>query len=112
MSAAPLRAVGAALPRVDADLKVTGAARYTVDVALARMLHAKVLRSPHAHARVAHIDASAAASMPGVAAVITRDDFKGLNPTYGYFIKDQPILALDKVRYAGDMVAAVAAVTE
>jgi CO/xanthine dehydrogenase Mo-binding subunit len=109
---APIRAVGSTLPRVDADLKVTGAARYTVDVALARMLHAKVLRSPHAHARVTHIDARAAAAMPGVAAVITRDDFAALNPTYGYFIKDQPILAIDKVRYIGDMVAAVAAETE
>lgn len=108
----PLRAVGAALPRVDADLKVTGAARYTVDVALPRMLHAKVLRSPHAHARVTHIDARAAAATPGVAAVITRDELNGLNATYGYFIKDQPIVALDKVRYIGDMVAAVAAETE
>src|SRR5262245_448358 len=109
---APVRAVGAALPRVDADSKVTGAARYTVDVALPRMLHAKVLRSPQAHARVTHIDARAAAATPGVAAVITRDDFSGLNPIYGYFIKDQPILAVDKVRYIGDMVAAVAAETE
>jgi CO/xanthine dehydrogenase Mo-binding subunit len=107
-----LAAVGAPLPRVDADLKITGAARYTVDLALARMLHAKVLRSPHAHARVVHIDARAAAAMPGVVAVVTRDDLAGLNPTYGYFIKDQPIVAIDKVRYIGDMVAAVAAETE
>lgn len=107
-----IRAIGSPAPRVDADLKVTGAARYTVDLALPRMLHAKVLRSPHAHARVTHIDARRAAAMPGVAAVITRDDLKGLNPTYGYFIKDQPIVAIDKVRYIGDMVAAVAAETE
>lgn len=109
---APLRAFGSTAPRVDADLKLTGAARYTVDLALPRMLHAKVLRSPHAHARVAGVDARAAAAMPGVAAVITRDDLQGLNPTYGYFIKDQPIVAIDKVRYIGDMVAAVAAETE
>ena len=50
--------------------------------------------------------------MPGVHAVITRDDLLGLNPTYGYFIKDQPIVAIDKVRYIGDPVAAVAAETE
>jgi CO/xanthine dehydrogenase Mo-binding subunit len=50
--------------------------------------------------------------MPGVHAVITRDDLKGLNPTYGYFIKDMPIVAIDKVRYIGDPVAAVAAETE
>jgi CO/xanthine dehydrogenase Mo-binding subunit len=109
---APLRAVGSALPRVDADLKVTGAARFTVDLALPRMLHAKTLRSPHAHARVVSIDASKALEVPGVIAVITREDLKGLNATYGYFIKDMPIVATDKVRYIGDPVAAVAAETE
>ena len=50
--------------------------------------------------------------MPGVHAVVTRDELGGLNPTYGYFIKDQPIVAMDKVRYVGDTVAAVAAETE
>jgi CO/xanthine dehydrogenase Mo-binding subunit len=100
------------LPRIDADAKVTGSARYTADLALPRMLHAKVLRSPHAHARVASIDARRAAALPGVAAVLTRDGLAGLNPTYGYFIKDQPIVAIDKVRYVGDMVAAVAAESE
>lgn len=108
---APLRSIGTAAPRVDADLKVTGAAKYTVDLSLPRMLHAKVLRSPHAHARVVRIDAAAARAIAGVAAVVTRDDLGGL-ATYGYFIKDQPIVATDKVRYIGDMVAAVAAETE
>ena len=107
-----LAVVGADLPRTDAAAKVTGAARYTVDVDLPGMLHAKVLRSPHAHARVASIDASKARAAPGVHAVLTRDDLAGLNPTYGYFIKDQPIVAIDKVRYVGDTVAAVAAETE
>ena len=76
------------------------------------MLHAKVLRSPHAHARVVSIDASAARGMPGVHAVLTRYDLDGLSPVYGYFIKDQPIVAIDKVRYIGDVVAAVAAQSE
>lgn len=102
----------ASLPRIDADAKVTGAARYTADLALPRMLHAKVLRSFHAHARLDGIDARRAAALPGVAAIVTRDDLKGLNATYGYFIKDQPIVAVDKVRYIGDMVAAVAAESE
>ncbi len=106
------RAVGARMPRIDADAKVTGAARYTADLALPQMLHAKALRSPHAHARLVGIDAGKAAALPGVAAVLTRDDLRGLNPTYGYFIKDQPIVAFDKVRYIGDIVAAVAAVDE
>ena len=107
-----LHVIGAAGPRRDADAKVTGGAQYTVDVTLPGMLHAKVLRSPHPHARVVSIDAEAARTVPGVAAVLTRDGLGGLNPTYGYFIKDQPIVAIDKVRYIGDMVAAVAAETE
>lgn len=107
-----LRVVGAELPRKDALDKVTGAARYTVDLRLPGMLCAKALRSPHAHARVTRVDARRAAALPGVAAVLTRDDLAGLNPTYGYFIKDQPIVAIDRVRYVGDLVAAVAAVDE
>lgn len=107
-----LAVVGTELPRTDARDKVTGDARYTVDVDLPFMLHAKVLRSPHAHARVVSIDAAKARTAPGVRAVLTRDELGGLNPTYGYFIKDQPIVAIDKVRYVGDTVAAVAAETE
>ena len=107
-----LNVVGARLPRTDAVPKTTGSATYTVDVSFPGMLHAKVLRSPHAHARVVSVDAGDAESMPGVHAVITRDDLGGLNPTYGYFIKDMPIVAIDKVRYIGDAVAAVAAETE
>ena len=104
-----LNVVGAARPRADADEKVTGAARYTVDLDQPGQLHAKVLRSPVAHARVVSIDASRARAMPGVHAVLTRDELDGVNPTYGYFIKDHSIVALDKVRYVGDLVAAVAA---
>lgn len=107
-----LHVVGKDISRTDAIPKTTGSATYTVDVSFPGMLHAKVLRSPHAHARVVSIDASLARTMPGVHAVITRDELEGLNPTYGYFIKDQPIVAMDKVRYIGDMVAAVAAETE
>ncbi len=107
-----LDTVGLDLPRTDALLKTTGEATYTVDISFPHMLHAKVLRSPHPHARLRSIDATNARQMPGVHAVITRDDLHGLNPTYGYFIKDQPIVAIDKVRYIGDPVAAVAAETE
>ena len=107
-----LQVVGRDISRTDAVPKTTGTATYTVDVSFPGMLHAKVLRSPHAHARIAAIDASRARSMPGVHAVVTRDELAGLNPTYGYFIKDQPIVAMDKVRYVGDTVAAVAAETE
>lgn len=103
------------MTRVDALAKVTGTARYSVDVDLPGMLHAKVLRSPHPHALVQSIDITAAAAAPGVRAVLTRDDLVAPNvasSSYGYFIKDQPIVALDRVRYVGDPVVAIAAETE
>ena len=108
-----LRTVGRPDRRIDAVEKVSGAAVYTVDIELPGMLHARVLRSPHGHARIRTIDASAARAMPGVHAVLTRDETASLPmPVYGYFIKDQPIVATDKVRYEGDIVAAVAAEDE
>lgn len=115
MTAIPnaLRVVGADLPRADAPEKLSGRATYTTDIALPGMLHAKLLRSPHAHALVRRIDAAAAMAAPGVHAVLTRDNMPpGLMPVYGYFIKDQPIVATDRVRHVGDIVAAVAAETE
>ena len=123
------------MTRSDASPKVAGSGRYAVDVALPGMLHAKVLRSPHPHALVTRVDASAAERSPGVRAVLTRLDLLGADDrerwaaqdasategthgplvaahSYGYFIKDQPILALDRVRCIGDPVVAVAADTE
>ena len=122
------------MTRSDASLKVTGTAPYAVDVALSGMLHAKVLRSPHAHALVTRIDTAAAEQAPGVRAVLTRRDLLDgehrdrwaaadlqhrpsdaplvAAHSYGYFIKDQPILALDRVRCIGDPVVAIAAETE
>ncbi|WP_433273698.1 xanthine dehydrogenase family protein molybdopterin-binding subunit [Pseudonocardia xinjiangensis] len=104
--------VGRNAPRRDARAKVTGSARYGYDVALPGMLHAKVLRSPHAHARVVSIDTSAADALAGVAAVLTRDRLGAMMTTFGSLIKDQPVVAVDTVRYVGDVVAAVAAVDE
>jgi CO/xanthine dehydrogenase Mo-binding subunit len=112
MADCPSAGHAAAPRRVDAPAKVTGAARYTTDIRLPGMLHAKVLRSPHAHARLISVDASRARALPGVRAVLTRDDLDGVAGAYGYFIKDQPVVATDKVRYAGDVVAAVAAEDE
>ncbi|MFW0787383.1 xanthine dehydrogenase family protein molybdopterin-binding subunit [Gordonia sp. CPCC 206044] len=102
---------GRDLPRADSHVKVSGKAVYGTDVARAGMLHAKVLRSPHAHARIVSIDTSAARVLPGVHAVLTRDEAQGLQP-YGTMVKDQPTVAMDTVRYVGDIVAAVAAVDE
>jgi CO/xanthine dehydrogenase Mo-binding subunit len=103
--------VGRDRPRLDSTAKVTGRAIYTVDIKRPGMLHAKVLRSPHAHARILSIDASAARSLEGVTAVVTREEIHGLH-SYGTYVKDQPIVATDAVRYVGDVVAAVAAVDE
>ena len=106
----PFRAPVIALDGPD---KVTGAARYTFDVGLPGMLYAKVLRSPYPHARVRAVDTSRAEALPGVAAVVTGCDAAQLpDPYYGVAIRDQPVVAIDKVRYVGDMVAAVAAVDE
>ncbi|MET3370851.1 UNVERIFIED_CONTAM: CO/xanthine dehydrogenase Mo-binding subunit [Jeotgalibacillus campisalis] len=103
--------VGRDRPRLDSTMKVTGRAVYTVDIEKPGMLHAKVLRSPYAHARILSIDASAARSLAGVTAVVTREEIIGLH-SYGTYVKDQPIVATESVRYVGDVVAAVAAVDE
>jgi len=101
--------VGTRAPRVDSVGKVTGGAVYGVDVALPGMLHGAVLRSPHPHARIVSIDTSAAVAAPGVEIVVTGRDFPFL---FGAAIKDQPFLAIDRVRYVGEPVVAVAAATE
>ena len=108
-------AIGQRLPMIDGVARVTGSLGYTLDLELPRMVHARILRSPHAHARVTRVDASRAARLPGVAAVLTRDDLldrADVFPTFGLFIRDQAPVALDKVRHVGDPVAAVAAVDE
>jgi CO/xanthine dehydrogenase Mo-binding subunit len=73
------------------------------------MVFAKVLRSPYPHARVLRVDASRAQRFAGVVAVLTREDLKGINPYFGPIVKDQPIVAIDRVCFVGDIVAAVAA---
>lgn len=100
--------IGRDRPRMDARAKVTGKAVFGADLVRPGMLHAKVLRSPHAHARILTIDASAARALPGVRAVLTRTEAADLQP-YGTMVKDQPTVAMDAVRYVGDIVAAVAA---
>ena len=113
MTTAALKQVGQPLPRSDARDKVSGRAIYGPDIVRPGMLHAKVLRSPRAHARIVSIDAAAARAMPGVRAVLTHDDIPpGVVQFYGYYIKDQPLVATDVVRYAGDIVCAVAADSE
>ncbi len=95
--------------RVDGIEKVTGKAVYTGDIQLSGMGYAKILRSPVAHARLLKVDASKAKELSGVIATLTRDDIKEFNYKYGATYKDQSIVAVDKVRYVGDPVAAVMA---
>ncbi|MGE5854335.1 MAG: xanthine dehydrogenase family protein molybdopterin-binding subunit, partial [Deltaproteobacteria bacterium] len=95
--------------RVDGIEKVTGKAIYTTDIQLPGMAHARILRSPHAHARLTSVDASKAKALRGVIATLTRDDIQAFNYKYGATYKDQSIVAVDTVRYVGDPVAAVLA---
>src|SRR5438552_18054472 len=100
--------IGTPRPKVDAYAKVTGRALYADDIMLPRMLHGRLLRSPHAHARILSIDTHRALELPGVVAILTGEDLPqkfGILPSS----QDEYALAIDKVRYVGDPVAAVAA---
>lgn len=101
--------LGVDIFRVDGPAKIRGAAQYTADIELPGMLHAKVLRSMYPHAKLVCVDGRRAEKLPGVVAVLTRDDLKGLSAYFGPVVKDQPIVAIDRVRYVGDVIAAVAA---
>ncbi len=94
--------------RTDAIPKVTGEFAYSSDLHAAGMLWGHTVRSPHAHARIVGIDVSDALSMPGVRAALTHEDVPG-RKTYGLDFPDQPVLAIDRVRYFGEPVAIVAA---
>jgi CO/xanthine dehydrogenase Mo-binding subunit len=100
------------VPRADGVAKVTGSAIYASDITLERMAWAKLLRSPFAHAKILSIDASEARRQPGVIDVLTGDDLGAIHPYYGHAVKDHPLLAIGKVRYVGEPVAAVIAENE
>jgi CO/xanthine dehydrogenase Mo-binding subunit len=101
-----LKYVGQSIARVDGVEKVTGKAKFTGDLVIPGMLHGKILRSPYAHARIKSIDAARAEALTGVVAVLTAADISNTKPYYS----GRPVIAIDKVRYAGEPVAAVAAV--
>jgi CO/xanthine dehydrogenase Mo-binding subunit len=104
-------AFGSSQPRLESVAKVTGRAEYTHNLRLPNMLHGKIFRSTIAHGRIRSIDTSAAKTLPGVRHVFTCADICKIvpNPYYGPAFHDQPILALDKVRYVGEAVAVVLA---
>jgi 4-hydroxybenzoyl-CoA reductase alpha subunit len=106
-----LRVIGKALRKIDATAKVTGATKFADDLFPPRMLFARILRSPHAHAQILRVDTAAAERLPGVKAVLTGKDFPipfGILPVS----QDEHALCPDRVRFVGDPVAAVAAVSE
>ena len=95
--------------RPDGKEKVTGSGRYTADLTLTGQLHAKLRYADHTHARIVSIDASRARAMPGVFAVLTHEDVPDV--LYGDLAKDRRLFARERVRFEGDVVAAVAAST-
>ncbi len=108
--------VGKSVPRIDGKGIVTGQAKYVFDVSFPNMLVGKMLRSPHPHARILSIDTSKATALPGVKAIVTAKDTHlikfGSNEYFFPHTVDQQALEVDKVRYIGDEIGAVAAVDE
>lgn len=102
--------IGKRIPNIDSAKKVTGEAKYSADIKLPRMLYGKVLRSPHPHARILNINTEKAERLPGIKAVVTSEDTPKVK--FGIIVPDEYILAVDKVRYIGDEIAAVAAIDE
>ncbi|HXX51247.1 MAG TPA: xanthine dehydrogenase family protein molybdopterin-binding subunit [Xanthobacteraceae bacterium] len=106
-----MKQIGREIPRLEARAKVSGRAEYTHNLRLPGMLYGKIFRSTVPHGRIRGIDTKAAQAHPGVHGVVTGEDIRKLiaEPYYGPAFHDQPILALDKVRYVGEPVAAVLA---
>lgn len=102
-----LKVLGKSPVRKDAWEKVTGSTKFVDDIHFGpTLLHAKILRSPHAHARIISIDTSAAEKLPGVRAIVTGKEFPR---AVGLYLADRPIYAVDKVRFVGEPVVGVAA---
>src|SRR6516164_7898879 len=102
-----VRGIDVAVPRFDAPEKVTGRTQYVPDVQIPNLLHARLLRSPHAHARIKRIDVSRARALPGVRAVLTAADVPELKP--GAKTRAHALLAIDRAVFFGQPIAAVAA---
>lgn len=101
--------IGEPVPRRDGIAKVTGSAKFTVDIGMPGLAHAKLLRSPYPHARIRSIDVAAARRHPGVIAVVTAADLPDVHLVYGHAIADHPLIAVDKVRFVGEPIVGVVA---
>jgi CO/xanthine dehydrogenase Mo-binding subunit len=107
--------IGRRVPMIDARERVSGRIPYALDAKLPGMLVGKILHSPHPHARLVRVDVGPAERLAGVIAAVSRADVQDgdrFDPYYGPVVRDQPVVALDTVRYVGEVVAAVAAVDE
>jgi CO/xanthine dehydrogenase Mo-binding subunit len=104
------KVIGKPYPRLDGPDTVTGKAAYTVDVGLPSMLHAKLFRSSVPHAKITRLDVRRARELSGVAEVLTAEDVP--RKRFGFTVQDEEIFASQKVRYTGDVIAAVAALNE
>jgi len=102
--------IGKSIPRLDSFQKVTGSAKYASDISLPGMLYGKILTSPFPHAKILGINTARATKIPGVVKVVTSRDAPAIR--YGSYLKDQLVFAREKTYYAGQPVAAVAAVDE
>ncbi|MEZ4529479.1 MAG: hypothetical protein R2855_00490 [Thermomicrobiales bacterium] len=103
--------VGTDTPRIDARAKAIGETKFAGDLVIPGMVYGKLIRSPFAAAKITRIDARAAKALPGVITVMTGDDVLDIDPYYGHAIKDRPLIAIDRVRFAGEPVVAIAAET-
>jgi len=103
--------VGQDAPRIDARAKAIGETKFVGDLVFPGMVYGKLIRSPYAAAKITRIDARAAQALPGVVCVMTGDDVLDIDPYYGHAIKDRPLIAIDRVRFAGEPVVAIAAET-
>jgi CO/xanthine dehydrogenase Mo-binding subunit len=104
-----MNAVGQSVERADGRLKLAGQAEFTGDIRLPGMLYGAVLHSPVGHARITSVDTASAQKADGVVAILTAEDVSDLDPYYGHALRDRPVVALGKVRFAGEPVAVVAA---
>jgi CO/xanthine dehydrogenase Mo-binding subunit len=106
--------IGQSVRMAEAAQRVTGRLPFAGNIEVGGMLHGKILRSPHAHALITRLDASRAEALPGVVAVLTGQDLLGgeIEPYYGPALPDRPLVALDRVRFSGEPVAAVIAQDE
>ena len=102
------RFIGRSVLRVDGIDKVTGKAKFIGDLDIPGMLYGRILRSPYPHARILSVDSSGAESLDGIVSVLTSKDILDLDPYYN----GRPVIAMEKVRYVGEPVAAVAAENE